>query len=68
MVLSDIIYSADDPAGWALIPDPSEKERRFCKKLNIEIIEADIDDLLNTASALPSITEGEPIGVQDVGC
>ena len=68
MVMSDIIYSAGDPAGWALIPDPSEKERRFCKKMNIEIIEADIDDLLNAASALPAITAGERIGAQDVGC
>jgi hypothetical protein len=46
MVLSDIIYAADQPAGWALIPEPNEKERRFCKKMNIEIIEADIDTLL----------------------
>jgi hypothetical protein len=46
MVLSDIIYAADEPAGWALIPEPTEKERRFCKKRGIEIIEADIDDLL----------------------
>lgn len=46
MVLSDIIYAASQPAGWALIPDPSDKERRFCKKMNIEIIEADIDTFL----------------------
>jgi hypothetical protein len=46
MVLSDIIYAADQPAGWALIPEPNEKERRFCKKMNIEIIEADIDTFL----------------------
>jgi hypothetical protein len=46
MVLSDIIYAADEPAGWALIPEPTEKERRFCSKRGIEIIEADINDLL----------------------
>jgi hypothetical protein len=46
MVLSDIIYAADEPAGYALIPEPNAKERRFCKKIGIEIIEADIDDLL----------------------
>lgn len=46
MVLSDIIYAAAEPAGWALIPAPNDKERRFCKKKGIEIIEADIDDLL----------------------
>lgn len=47
MVLSDIIYAADTPAGWALIEEPNDKERRFCKKMNIEIIEASVVDLLN---------------------
>jgi hypothetical protein len=46
MVLSDIIYSAGDPSGWALIPEPNDKERRFCKKMNIEIIEADINEFI----------------------
>ncbi|MEY3220070.1 MAG: hypothetical protein RIT27_1427 [Pseudomonadota bacterium] len=46
MVLSDIIYDAATPAGWALIPDPTPKERRFCATKNLEIIEADIADLL----------------------
>ena len=46
MVLSDTIYAAAEPGGWALIPDPTEKERRFCSKKGIEIIEADISDLL----------------------
>lgn len=53
MVLSDIIYAAGNPAGWALIPEPNEKERRFCKKMNIEIIEADIDDLIGTSTTTP---------------
>ncbi|MES9831336.1 MAG: SIR2 family protein [Candidatus Thiodiazotropha sp. DIVDIV] len=52
MVLSDIIYAADQPAGWALIPEPNEKERRFCKKMNIEIIEADIATFLGEESAV----------------
>ncbi len=46
MVLSDITYAAAEPVGWALIPEPTEKERRFCKKMGIEIIGADIADLL----------------------
>lgn len=46
MVLSDVIYGAGSPAGWALIPEPSDKERRFCNKMGVEIIEADIADLL----------------------
>jgi hypothetical protein len=46
MVLSDLTYAAGDLAGWALIPQPTEKERRFCAAKRIQIIEADIDDLL----------------------
>ena len=49
MVMSDIIYGAGTPAGWALIPEPSEKERRFCDRQRIEIIAADIPDLLAAA-------------------
>jgi hypothetical protein len=69
MVLSDIIYASGSPSGWALIPEPNDKERRFCKKMNIEIIEGDIDDLLTTGSNLTSqgISE-ETASVQDVGC
>ncbi len=52
MVLSDIIYAADEPAGYALIPEPNAKEQRFCKKMGIEIIEADIGDLLAMATGV----------------
>ena len=50
MVMSDIIYAAGTPPGWALIPDPTPKERRFCERLGVEIIEADIPDLLAAAA------------------
>ena len=46
MVMSDIIYSAAEPAGWVLIQEPSDKERRFCKKQGLEVIEADVFDLI----------------------
>ncbi len=49
MVLSDMIYGADEPKGWALIPEPNEKEIRFCKRMHIEIIQADVDNLLAAA-------------------
>ncbi|MGB5583001.1 MAG: SIR2 family protein, partial [Gammaproteobacteria bacterium] len=49
MVLSDIIYAADEPAGWALIKEPTEKEERYCKKMKIEIIKDDISGLLQAA-------------------
>lgn len=47
MVMSDITYGAGTPRGWALIPEPTSKEIRFCKRMGIEIIEAEHTDLLN---------------------
>jgi hypothetical protein len=46
MVMSDLIYSAGSPAGWALIEQPTDKERRFLGKMGIEIIEAGITEWL----------------------
>lgn len=46
MVIADIIYGASQPAGWALIPDPTPKERRFCAKLGLELVEMDALDLV----------------------
>lgn len=57
MVLSDMIYAAGEPAGWALIPEPTDKERRFCARQNIEIIEAGVTDLLAAAGALPRLAD-----------
>lgn len=42
MVLADIIYGAADPAGWALLAHPTSKERRFCERLGLHIIQADL--------------------------
>ena len=65
MVLSDFIYAAAEPAGWALIPEPNDKERRFCKKVGLEIIEADVADLLAAAQT----SKPEASGVTaDIGC
>jgi hypothetical protein len=61
MVLSDIIYAAGKPVGWALIPQPNDKERRFCKKMNIEIIEADIDELISVGKNMPPETKDDSI-------
>ncbi len=53
MVLSDLIHdAAAEPAGWALIAEANDKERRFCKRLGIEIVEVDALALL--AEAAPS--------------
>ncbi len=42
MVMADIIYGAGAPSGWILLPEPNAKERRFCQKVGLEIIEEDI--------------------------
>jgi hypothetical protein len=49
MVFSDVIFGADKPAGWALIPNPTAKEKRYLEKLNIEIVNADAADFLTSA-------------------
>ena len=47
MVFSDLIYAAGtQPAGWALIKEPTDKERRFCHKQGIELIEAELGELV----------------------
>lgn len=52
MVLSDIIYDAAEPKGWALIPNATDKEKRFSAKLGLEVVDAGIDDLLALAQPL----------------
>jgi hypothetical protein len=47
MVLSDIVFAAGDPVGWALLPGPTAKERRFCQRMGIEIIDAELEQLLD---------------------
>jgi len=50
MVLSDLIYSAATPTGWALIENATDKEKRFLKKLGIELIEANQRELMAEAT------------------
>ncbi|MDJ0738527.1 MAG: SIR2 family protein [Gammaproteobacteria bacterium] len=66
MVLSDIIYGAGSPAGWVLLPDPTDKERRFCTRMGLEIVESDITDLL--AADRPAILAHAAETVLEVGC
>ena len=52
MVLSDIIFSASKQPGWSIMPNPTDKERRFCGNKNTEIIEADWQSLLDASKNL----------------
>ncbi len=49
MLLSELSFGAGQPAGWALIGNPSEKERRFLARLNFEVIAAEWSDLVAAA-------------------
>lgn len=46
MVMSDITYAAAEQRGWVLNQNPTDKERRFCKKMGLTIIDAGIEELL----------------------
>ncbi len=46
MVMADIIRDGGDPKGWALIKNPTDKEVRYCKKIGLQIIDADVADWL----------------------
>ncbi len=50
MVLADLVYGHGHPTGWLLCPEPTSKERRFCDRLGIEIVEADWPVLLDAAA------------------
>ncbi|UCV09567.1 SIR2 family protein [Dechloromonas denitrificans] len=51
MVMSDFIYSAAEPAGWVLIAEPTDKEKRFCKKMGLQIVNADVFEFIGAAVA-----------------
>jgi len=51
MVMADMIYSAAEPSGWVFIAEPTDKERRFCKKVGLDIIESDIFEFIGAVEA-----------------
>jgi hypothetical protein len=51
MVMADMIYAAAQPAGWIFIAEPTDKEKRFCKKVGLEIIQADVFEFIGAAVA-----------------
>jgi hypothetical protein len=68
MVLSDMLYGAAEAAGWALIPEPTDKERRFCARIGIEVIDADVSDLLQADGDLPASPASPAWHDASVGC
>ncbi len=51
MVLSDIVFGHAQLAGWALMPNATDKEKRFLAKLGLELVPAAASDLLAAATA-----------------
>ncbi len=49
MVLSDIIYGAASPKGYAVIAEPTEKEIRFLTRMDIEILRIPLAEFLSAA-------------------
>ena len=49
MVMSDIIYDAAEPKGWVLNKSPTNKEKRYCEKLGLQILDIGVEDLLAAA-------------------
>ncbi|WP_295006169.1 SIR2 family protein [uncultured Dechloromonas sp.] len=49
MVMADMIHAAAQPAGWIFIAEPTDKERRFCRKVGLEIIPSDIFEFIGAA-------------------
>lgn len=50
MVLSDVVYAAAEPKGWVFNKNPTPKETRFCKKLGLEIVAADVAEFVAACS------------------
>jgi hypothetical protein len=67
LVMTEIVYAARTPTGWTLIPEPTEMERRFCQGKGIEVIEADIGDLLGAAGLDNPFDDMIP-PAHEVGC
>jgi hypothetical protein len=47
MVLTEITYGAGTPKGWVLNPSPTDKERVFCERQGLELVEAGIAEFLD---------------------
>lgn len=49
MVMTDITYGAAEPRGWVLNKAPTDKEKRFCERFGLEILDLGLDELLAAA-------------------
>lgn len=66
MVMSDITFGSGSPKGWAFIPEANAKEKRFCERQNIEIIDADWNELIEEDKLQFTLKDQEELS--SVGC
>jgi hypothetical protein len=58
MVLGDLTYGRAREAGWVVLEEPTDKERRYCAKLGLEIIEMPLETFMAEFNvALPQQAE-----------
>jgi hypothetical protein len=46
MVLGDLIHGHAKEAGWAVIPGANDKEKRFCAKLGLQVIDMPLPEFM----------------------
>ena len=51
MVMSDMVYGAGAPTGYAVLHEPTEKERRFLNRMKIEVVDASMADVAAALAA-----------------
>lgn len=51
MVMSDIVYGANEHKGWFLRKNPTDKEKRFSERMGFELIEISCQEFLETVQA-----------------
>jgi hypothetical protein len=55
MVMSDIVYAANDHRGWFLRKNPTDKEKRFSERMGFELIEIDCQEFLKSVETAATI-------------
>lgn len=57
MVMSDITYAAKEPRGWVLNKEPTAKEKRYCDRIGLQIIDMDVPEFLDTVGFSPRVRQ-----------
>jgi hypothetical protein len=58
MVLNDLTYGRASEAGWVVVEEPTDKERRFCAKLGLDVIEMPLAEFMSQFDVtLPQLAE-----------